>query len=98
MYIYGIGVVAQYVAAVMKESDISPDAYVVSDGEPKGDKFMDAPVCYLSEVPDGADAAFVLALTGNAEKIVRSILSRRNERLSERRFEFFSIGFPQMIF
>ena len=98
LYIYGIGVVAQYVAAIMNEIDISPDAYVVSDGEPKSDSFMGTRVYYLSEVRYGSDIAFVLALTGNAEKAVTNILYKKNERLSEGNLGIFSVGFPPMIF
>ena len=98
MYIYGIGVVAQYIATVMKEMNLSPDAYIVSDGEPTSNSFMDRPVYYLSEISNGADAVFVLALTGKAEKAVSDILCERNERMPERKSAICFVGFPSMIF
>lgn len=98
MYIYGIGVVAQYIAAVLNELNLSPDAYIVSDGELKSDSFMDRPVYYLSEVSNGADVVFILALTGKAEMVVSDILYERNERLLKGKSGIYSVGFPPMIF
>ena len=98
MYIYGIGVVAQYIAAVLNELKLSPDAYIVSDGELKSDSFMDRPVYYLSEVSNGEDVVFILALTGKAEMAVSDILYKRNERLSKGKSKIYSVSFPPMIF
>ena len=82
----------------MKEIGVSPDAYVVTDGEPKRDRFMGRPVYYLSEVFSDSGIAFVLALTGNAEKVVNKLLRKRNMKSPEGKLAVFSVEFPPMIF
>lgn len=98
MYVYGTGVVAQYVMAVMQGIGICPDAFIVSDGEPKVDIFMGREVLYFSEVDLRLDTAIVLALTGKTEKQVRDILLTKNDEVAGGKMSAYSIGFPPMIF
>ena len=98
MYVYGTGVVTQYVMAVMQEMGVYTDAFIVSDGEPKLDRFMDRKVFYFSEVNLNSDTAVVLALTGKAEKQVKDILQTKNDEVVDGKARVYSIGFPPMIF
>ena len=98
IYVYGTGVVAQYVMAVMQGIDVCPDAFIVSDGEPKVDRFMGREVLYFSEVNLRLDTAIVLALTGKTEKQVKDILLTKNDEVAGGKMSVYSIGFPPMIF
>lgn len=97
MYVYGIGVIAQYVATIMKSLGIYPDGYVVSDGQPKTDKFMEINVFYFSELRTKADMSFVLALAGNAEIKVKEILEMWSTD-AHKKIAIYSSGFPAMTF
>lgn len=94
VYIYGIGVIAQYFAEVMKEINIYPIAYVVSDGQAKNDYFMKCPVYYFSEIINKSNAIFILTLSGKAKEIVLQNLQDNSIKSTQ----IILPQFPPMIF
>lgn len=74
LYVYGTGIVAQYVSDIMKRLRIEPVAYIVSDGQIKQQSFMQKQVLYWSEVDTNMACNVVLALTGKAKEAVHRYL------------------------
>jgi len=94
VYIYGIGVIAQYFAEIMKEINIYPDAYIVSDGQAKNDYFMKRPVYYFSEIINKSNAIFILTLSGKAKESVLQNLQNNSIKSNQ----IILPNFPPMIF
>lgn len=97
MFIYGTGVVAQYIWEVMEDMHICPDGFIVSDGQPKKNVFMGQEVHYFSEINLSSDVAFVLALSGNAERKVREVFNGMHKSAAGK-LNVFSLDFPPIIF
>jgi len=94
VYVYGIGVIAQYFAEIMKEINIYPNAYVVSDGQAKNDYFMERPVHYFSEIKEKSNAIFILTLSDKAQKFVLKNLQNNSINSAQ----IILPKFPPMIF
>ena len=93
VYVYGTGIVAQYVADIMENLHIEPVAYIVSDGKIRQQRFMRKPVLYWSEMDTNRACDVVLALTGKAKKVVHSALNFNQGEAS-----IHDIEFPPIVF
>ena len=98
IYVYGTGIIAQYLAAIMEEMDIRPSAFVVSDGQARTCEFMGRPVLYLSEIQKNAEIAFVLALSGTARQSVLDILRDHSGASFDMSTQVIPIEFPPILF
>ena len=77
IYIYGTGIIAQYVSEFAKKNNIEPIAYVVSDGQCKKDFFMNKKVYHLSEIKITSELTFILALSGKTKEIVLKYMQNK---------------------
>lgn len=66
-YIYGTGIVSQYVTAMMQEAG-EFDGFVISDGKPSTLTFAGKPVYHRSELPLGDKKAIILAVNRKHQK------------------------------
>lgn len=66
-YIYGTGIVSQYVTAIMLETD-DFDGFVISDGRPSTLTFAGKPVYHLSELSKTEKKVLILAVNRKNQK------------------------------
>ncbi|WP_026766439.1 glycosyltransferase family 2 protein [Selenomonas ruminantium] len=92
IYVYGTGIVAQYISFIMKDIGIVPRAFVVSDNQIKYPKFEGRPVIYLSNVKKYSDAIFVLALSGKSQTVVFEMLKKKTLA------KIVTLNFPPIVF
>lgn len=72
-YIYGIGVVSQYVMSIMQENG-GFDGFVISDGRPSTLMFAEKPVYSLSQLPQEEKTAVILGVNRkNQEEILEGL-------------------------
>ncbi len=74
IYIYGTGIVAKYVAAILKENR-DYEGHVISDNHPNIQRFRDKPVFYLSQIPK--ECTLLLAMNQSNQKLVMQSLTGR---------------------
>lgn len=80
-YIYGTGIVSQYVTALMGENG-DFDGYVISDGRPSTLTFAGKPVYHRSELPRERKKAIILAVNRkNQREIMKELSSDRNTKV-----------------
>lgn len=80
-YIYGTGVVSQYITTMMKENG-DFDGFVISDGRPSTLSFAGKPVYHRSELPQGGEKAMILAVNRKNQREIMEELNRdRNTKI-----------------
>lgn len=80
-YIYGTGVVSQYITTMMKENG-DFDGFVISDGRPSTLSFAGKPVYHRSELPQGEEKVMILAVNRkNQSEIMKELSRDRNTEI-----------------
>lgn len=93
LFLYGSGVLAEYVSEIAKRCELDISAYVVSDGQAKTEMFLGKPVYYLSEVKALQETAvFLLAVDEHIQKIVRPVVEEKGYT------KIIGIQFPSVTF
>ena len=74
-YIYGTGIVSQYVTVMMEENG-DFDGFVISDGRPSTLTFAGKPVYHRSELPREREKVVILAVNGKNQREIMKELNR----------------------
>ena len=93
VYVYGTGIVAQYVADIMAQMQLRVTAFIVSDGQIRQQSFMSRPVLYFSSIDRETECHIILALTGKARGVVHRGIGHASDRM-----HIHDIDFPPIVF